>query len=85
MQYADGRDGRCALGVIMSYFGWNGKDDSQTTRKLLNALIALRCTGIDKNIIIEMNDSGFMFDEIANYLDRIGYGSRSIVHLEFGN
>jgi hypothetical protein len=24
MQYSDGHDGRCTLGVIMSYFGWNG-------------------------------------------------------------
>jgi hypothetical protein len=30
-QYSDGHNGRCALGVIMSYYGWNGKDDSQLT------------------------------------------------------
>ena len=27
--------------------------------------------GIDKNLIIEMNDSGFTFDQIADCLDRI--------------
>ena len=53
----------------MSYYGWNGKDDSQATRKLLNTLIALRCAGIDKNLIIEMNDSGN--HEIAAYLDSV--------------
>jgi hypothetical protein len=63
-RYSDGRNGRCALGVIMSYYGWNGKDDS-------HALIALRYAGIDRNLLIEMNDSGFTFDEIADYLDRI--------------
>ena|ERR671910_330788 len=68
-QYSDGHSGRCALGVIMSYYGWNGKDDSQATRKLLNTLIALRCAGIDKNLIIEMNDSGN--HEIAAYLDSV--------------
>ena len=26
-----GHDGRCALGVIMSYYGWNGQDDSQAS------------------------------------------------------
>jgi hypothetical protein len=26
-QYSDGHNGRCALGVIMSYFGWDGTDD----------------------------------------------------------
>ena len=55
----------------MSYYGWNGKDDSAASGKLLGALIALRHAGIDKNMIIEMNDSGFTFDEIADYLNRI--------------
>ena len=71
-RYSDGRSGRCALGVIMSYYGWNGKDDSQASGKLLGALIALRYTGINKNLLIEMNDSGFTFDEIADHLDRVG-------------
>jgi hypothetical protein len=68
-RYSDGRNGRCALGVIMSYHGWNGKDDSNASSKLLGTLIVLRQAGIDKNEIIEMNDSGFTFDEIAGYLD----------------
>ena len=33
----------------MSYHGWNGKDDSDASGKLLGALIALRYAGIDKN------------------------------------
>jgi hypothetical protein len=65
MQYSDGRNGRCAIGVIMSYYGWNGKDDSQASGKLLGALIALRHAGIDKHLLIHLNDSGFTFDEIA--------------------
>jgi hypothetical protein len=70
-QYSDGRNGRCAIGVVMSYFGWNGHDDSQASRKLLGALIALKSAGIDKNLLIEMNDSGYSFNEIAEYLDNI--------------
>jgi hypothetical protein len=70
-RYSDGYNGRCALGVIMSYYGWNGKDDYQASKKLLGALIALRNAGVDKNLLIEMNDSGFSFDEIANYLDKV--------------
>ena len=27
-RYSDGHSGRCAMGVIMSHFDWNGKDDS---------------------------------------------------------
>jgi hypothetical protein len=71
MQYSDGQNGRCAMGVIMSYFGWNGKDDSKATTKLLGTLIALRHAGIDKDLLIELNDSGYTFDEIADYLDNI--------------
>jgi hypothetical protein len=58
------------LWVIMSYYGWNGKDDSQASGKLLGALIALRYAGIDKNLLIDLNDSGFTFHEIADYLER---------------
>ena len=69
-RYSDGGNGRCALGLIMSYYGWNGKDDSQTASKLLGTLIALKYAGIDKNSLIDMNDSGMSFDEIADYLDK---------------
>jgi hypothetical protein len=60
------------MGVIMSYYGWNGQDDSQASSKLLGTLIALRCAGIDKNSLIDMNDSGMSFDEIADYMDKFG-------------
>ena len=33
MQYSDGKNGRCAIGVIMSYFGWDGKDDIRDFKK----------------------------------------------------
>ena len=72
-RYSDGHNGRCALGVIMSYYGWNGKDDSQAASKLLGTLIALRYAGIDRNLLIDMNDSGMSFGEIADYLDKFGY------------
>ena len=71
-RYSDGHNGRCALGVIMSYYGWNGKDDSQAASKLLGTLIALRYAGIDRNLLIDMNDSGMSFGEIADYLDKFG-------------
>ena len=72
MQYTDGHNGRCALGVIMSYYGWDGKDDSQATKKLLGTLIALSYAGIDKNLLTKLNDSGMPFDEIADHLDKYG-------------
>ena len=40
-------------------------------RKLLGASIALRHTGVSKDLIIRLNDSGKTFEEIADYLDNI--------------
>ncbi|MPZ07068.1 MAG: hypothetical protein GEU26_11750 [Nitrososphaeraceae archaeon] len=64
--YSDELDGRCAIGVIMSYYGWDGKVRSHIANQLL---AALKYGGIDKNLIVQLNDSG-MADEIADYLDR---------------
>ena len=65
------------MGVIMSYFGWNGKEDSSAASKLLAALNALGQARIDNDLLIDLNDTGYTFDEIADYLDRtdkINYG-----------
>jgi hypothetical protein len=75
-RFSDGHNGRCVIGVLMSYYGWNGIDDSHAASKLLGALIALRYAGIDKNLLIEMNDSGYSFDEIADCLDKVS-GSKN--------
>jgi hypothetical protein len=40
----------------------DGQDDSEAATKLRGTLIALRYAGIDRNLLIEMNDSGFTFD-----------------------
>jgi hypothetical protein len=69
-QYTDGAGGRCVMGVIMSYYGWDGKCITNAERRLYAALVALRQAGISKELLIELNDSGATFDEIANYLDR---------------
>jgi hypothetical protein len=69
--YSDRHNGRCAIGVIMSYYNWNGKDDSDAPNRLLDALVALGRDSISENLIIQLNDSGATFDEIADYLDRI--------------
>jgi hypothetical protein len=71
-RYSDGHNGRCAMGVIMSYFGWDGADDFDITTSLQTALPTLSNGGLrDYFSIIELNDSGMTFDEIGNYLDRI--------------
>jgi hypothetical protein len=53
----------------MSYYGWDGVDKIDAGKKLSATLNALDYTGIDKNLLIEMNDSGFTFDKIADYFD----------------
>ncbi|HEX7141314.1 MAG TPA: hypothetical protein VF222_02430 [Nitrososphaeraceae archaeon] len=68
-QYTDGLGGRCVMGLIMSYYGWDGKCITNAERKLYAALVALQRAGISKELLIELNDSGATFDDIADYLD----------------
>src|SRR6186713_2200103 len=69
-QYTDGVGGRCVMGLIMSYYGWDGKCITNAERKLYAALVALRRAGISKELLIELNDSDATFDDIADYLDK---------------
>jgi hypothetical protein len=69
-KYSDRHNGRCAIGVIMSYYGWDGKESAFQSSELLAALFALRYAGIGTDLIIHLNDSGMAFDEIADYLDQ---------------
>jgi hypothetical protein len=70
-RYSDGVNGRCALGVIMSYYGWDGRDDSDAAELLLAASIQMKYAVVDEGLLIDLNDSGYTFDEIADYLDRV--------------
>jgi hypothetical protein len=55
----------------MSYYGWNGKDYPDAANRLLAASIQLKHADIDKGLLVDLNDSGYTFDEIADYLDRV--------------
>src|ERR687897_977535 len=68
--YSDGQNGRCAIGIIMSFHGWNGRDEPGSAKKLLAAFDEVKHSGIDEDLLIELNDSGMTFDEIADYPDR---------------
>ena len=56
----------------MSYYGWNGisKYGFEVARSSLATLVALRREGVSYWAVMEMNDSGATFDEIADFLDR---------------
>jgi len=69
-RYTDGLGGRCVMGLIMSYYGWDGKCITNAERRLYAALVALRRAGISKELLIELNDSGATFNDIADYLDK---------------
>jgi hypothetical protein len=70
-QYSDGHDGRCAVGVIMSYYGWDGKEDSRSSKKLLSGFTALTHAEVSKDLVVQLNDSGMSFNDIADYLDQL--------------
>ena len=53
----------------MSYHGWNGKDDLDSAKIILATIHELKHIGIDKNFLINLNDLGLTFDQIADYLD----------------
>lgn len=72
LRYSDGTNGRCAMGVIMSYYGWDGREDFDAVNNLLDASDTLNHAGIDYSLLKDLNDSGFTFDEIANYIDGVG-------------
>lgn len=54
----------------MSYFGWDGSDNFETVHSLISASDMLKQAGIDENLLIDLNDSGYSFDEMADYLDK---------------
>ena len=68
-QYSDGFNGRCAIGVIISYYDWNGIRRSDAARM---CILCFDKPGSGKDIVVQLNDSGTTFDETADYLDRIG-------------
>ena len=72
LRYSDGTNGRCAMGVIMSYYGWDGREDFDAVNNLLDTSGTLNRAGIDYSLLKDLNDSGFTFDEIANYIDGVG-------------
>jgi hypothetical protein len=60
----------------MSYCGWDGTDDYDVAKVLFITMDMLKRAGIDEKLLIDMNDSGYTFDEIADHLDRASGVSR---------
>ena len=69
-RYSDGYNGRCAMGVIMSFHGWDGKDEPGSAKKILAAFDELKHSGISNDLLMKLNDSSMTFEDIADYLDR---------------
>jgi hypothetical protein len=47
-RYSNGHNGRCAVGVIMSYYGWKGIVDHNKPGNLLTIISRLERTGISR-------------------------------------
>ena len=62
-RFSDEHNDRCAMGLILSYYGWNGHSDASKPMKI--ALNSLKEVDISRGTIIKLNDSGKIFDEIA--------------------
>ncbi len=71
MRYSDGQNGRCAIGVIMSYFGWDGSQNYLAANDIIAVFYELKQAGVDGELLMDLNDSGFTFNEIADFLDRM--------------
>jgi hypothetical protein len=56
-RYSDGNNGRCAIGVLMSYFGWDGRIDFDTANDLIAISDVLKHANIDYDLLIDLNDS----------------------------
>lgn len=56
---------------INELFWLDGKDDYNAASGLFATIGQLKYAGIDEDLLINLNDSGYSFDEIAEYLDII--------------
>ncbi|HZA69517.1 MAG TPA: hypothetical protein VE548_07435, partial [Nitrososphaeraceae archaeon] len=56
LRYSDGNNGRCAMGVIMSYYGWDGREDFDAVSNLHDASDMLNHAGIDYSLLKDLND-----------------------------
>src|SRR5262245_34097360 len=77
-RFSDEHNGRCAMGVILSYYGWDGRlnslcDASPSSRA---ARQAMRNAGISRSCIMDQNDSGYTFDKIASYIEQYHESSK---------
>ena len=68
-RYSDGHNGGCVIGVVMSYYGWNGIADPDNPTRIL-ATVAIYDEQVSVINLVKLNDSNMTFEEIANYLDK---------------
>ena len=73
-RYGDGKNGRCVVGVLASYFGWDGKSKDDITSIRFHEKIDYLLDGkISLLELFELNDKEHKtFDEIADILQDNG-------------
>lgn len=73
-QRSDNRDGRCAIGALMGYEGWDGRHDTDMDRKeeLRYVIKVGQALSLDVYTnVFAKNDAGWTFNEIADWLDTL--------------
>lgn len=68
--FADRNDGRCAMGAIVSELGWGGSSVDKLWSDLMGC-IQLHAFHLGVNIV-EDNDNGLSWEEIADKLEKVG-------------
>jgi len=61
---SDGKDGRCAIGIMLSETGWDGKSPAHATRSY---------DGMFRKIIRMNDEEKLSLEEISNKLEEMGY------------
>jgi len=67
---SDGKGGFCALGVLANFYGWDGK--GHAGEFYLRVIKELGKGGLETWHIFNKNDSGWSFEQIADFLEQRG-------------
>ena len=69
-RYSDGEKGRCALGLLLTYYGWSGNplDDSYPSS---NSNVFDMLNIHERNLIASINDKSNSYDEVVRKLSAL--------------
>src|SRR2546426_8028671 len=69
--FADGNNGRCAVGAIVSELGWDGSNFDKPWSDVMGS-IQLHAIHLGVNIVNDNDNNGLSWEEIADKLEKVG-------------